>query len=133
MENRAHPLSTENRVQVTDEYQSHIIKVDMAKELLEEEDTKVMEHKTGLTEVIVTIEGKGYKTLIDTGSEISVISENVMGELKEINKNIPSLPVAGVTVVGVTGVRSKRITRQVQLNILINEIEFENILSLIHI
>ena len=38
----------------------------------------------------------------------------------------PSLPVAGVTVVGVTGVRSKRITRQVQLNILINEVEFEN-------
>ena len=53
MENRAQPLSTENRVQVTDEYQSHIIKVDMAKELLEEEDTKVMEHKTGLTEVDV--------------------------------------------------------------------------------
>ena len=70
--------------------------------------------------------GKSYKTLIDTGSEISVISENVMGELKEINKNIPSLPVAGVTAVGVTGVRSKRITRQVQLNISINEIDFEN-------
>ena len=95
-------------------------------ELLEEEDTKVVDRKTGLTEVIVTIEGKSYKTLIDTGSEISIISENVMGELKEINKNIPSLPVAGVTVVGVTGVRSKRITRQVQLNILINGIEFEN-------
>ena len=27
---------------------------------------------------------------------------------------------------GETGVRSKRITRQVQLNILINEVEFEN-------
>ena len=84
MENRAQPLSTENRVQVTDEYLSNIIKVDMAKELLEEEDNKVMEHKTGLTEVTVNIEGKSYKTLIDTGSEISVISENVMGELKEI-------------------------------------------------
>ena len=74
----------------------------------------------------INIEGKSYKTLIDTGSEISVISENVMGELKELNKNIPSLPVAGVTVVGVTGVTSKRITRQVHLNILINEVEFEN-------
>ena len=62
-----------------------------------------------------------FKTLIDTGSEISVVSENVMGELQEINKNIPSLPVAGVTVVGVTRVRSKRVTKQVQL------------LSLIHI
>ena len=87
---------------------------------------EVMERRTGLTEVTINIEGKNYKTLIDTGSEISVISENVMSELKELNENIPSLPVAGVTVVGVTGVRSKRITRQVQLNILINEVEFEN-------
>ena len=69
--------------------------------------------------------------MIDTGSEISVISENVMGELREVNKNIPSLPVAGVTVVGVTGVRSKRITRQVQLNILINEVKVTGI-KMIH-
>ena len=102
--------------------------MDMTKELLEEDDTKVIENKTGLTEVIVTIEGKNFKTLIDTGSEISVVSENVIGELKEINKNIPSLPVAGVTVVGVTGVRSKRVTKQVQLNIFLNEAEFENTL-----
>ena len=61
-----------------------------------------MERRTGLTEVTIRIEGKNYKTLIDTGSEISVISENVMSELKEINKNIPSLPVAGVTVVAVS-------------------------------
>ena len=74
------------------------------KELLEEDDTKVIENKTRLTEVIVTIEGENFKTLIDTGSEISVVSENVLGELKEVNKNIPSLPVAGLTVVGVTGV-----------------------------
>ena len=59
-------------------------------------------------------------------SEISVISENVMVELQEVNKHIPSLPVAGVTVVGVTGVRSKRVTKQVQLNIYISETEFEN-------
>ena len=84
------------------------------------------ETKTGLTEVFVTIEGKDYKTLIDTGSEISVVSENVLGELQRVNKNIPSLPVAGVTVVGVTGVISKRVTKQVQLNIFLNGIEFEN-------
>ena len=106
-----------NRVQVAEEYHNNVIQMDMTKELLEEDDTGVMETKTGLTEVIVTIEGKNFKTLIDTGSEISVVSENVMGELKEINKNIPSLPVAGITVVGVTGVWSIRVTRQVQLNI----------------
>ena len=136
MEKRAQPLSTENRVQVINEYTNNVIKMDLAKELLEEEENKVMEHRTGLTEVTINIEGKNYKTLIDTGSEISVISENVMGELKELNKNIPSLPVAGVTVVGVTGVRSKIITKQVQLNILILfkiNICLESDLSLIHI
>ena len=62
----------------------------------------------------------------DTGSEIPVIAENVLGELRETNKNIPILPVARVTVVGATGVRSKRVTKQIQLNFLINNTEFEN-------
>ena len=66
------------------------------------------------------------KTLLDTGSEVSVISEHILDELKEVNKNIPSLPVAGVTIVGITGVRSKQVTKQVQLNMVINGGEYEN-------
>ena len=105
MEARTPPLSTEyKRVQETGEYQSNVIQTDITKELLEEDNTEIMETKTGLTEVIVTMEGKSFKTLIDTGNEISVISEHILGELKEINKNIPSLPIAGVTLVGVMGV-----------------------------
>ena len=50
----------------------------------------------------------------------SVISEHILDELKEVNKNIPSLPVAGVTIVGITGIRSKRVTKQVHLNMIIN-------------
>ena len=107
-------------------YRSQLIKTDISKELLEEDDAEVIEPETGLTEVIVNIEGKEFKTLIDTGSEVSVISENGLEKLKEINKNIPSLPVAGVTIIGITGVRSKRVTKQVQLNMLINGVEFEN-------
>ena len=127
MENRAHPLSEENLgVQEEHNYCSNIIIRDMAEELLEEDTAQMTETKTGLTEVLITIEGKDYKTLIDMGSEISVVSENVLGELQRVNKNIPLLPVAGVTVVGVTGVRSKRVTKQVQLNVYINGIEFEN-------
>ena len=56
----------------------------------------------------------------------SVISENVLEELRELNKNIPSLPVAGVTIVGVTGVRSKRVTKYVNLNMKINGVEYDN-------
>ena len=102
------------------------MRTDMSEELMEEGNREVVEPETGLTDVIVNIEGKEFKTLIDTGSEISVISESGLEELKELNKNIPSLPVAGVTIVGVTGVRSKRVTKQVQLNMLINGVEFEN-------
>ena len=36
-----------------------------------------MEGRAGLTEVQVNIEGKHYRTLVDTGSEISVIAENI--------------------------------------------------------
>ena len=106
---------------------SNVIKTDIVTDLLEEENQETIGMRTGLTEVKVTIAGKDYKTLIDTGSEISVIAENVLGELRETNKNIPILPVAGVTVVGVTGVRSKRVTKQIHLNFLINDTEFENI------
>ena len=56
------------------------------KDLLEENNHETIGLKTGLTEVKVTIADKDYKTLIDTGSEISVIAENVLGELRETNK-----------------------------------------------
>ena len=39
----------------------------------------------------INIEGKEIKTLIDTGSEISVISEHVLDELREVNKNTQKL------------------------------------------
>ena len=82
--------------------------------------------RAGLTEIQVTIENKHYRTLVDMGSEISVIAENILSELREINKNIPVLPVAGVTVIGVTGVRSKRETKQIHLSFLINDVDFDN-------
>ena len=83
-------------------YRNHLIRTDISKELLEEDNPEVNEPETGLTAMIIAIEGKEFKTLIDTGSEISVISESGLEELKELNKNILALPVAGVT-----GVRSK--------------------------
>ena len=46
--------------------------------------------------------------------------------LQETNKNIPSLPVAGVTIIGITGVKIKRVTKQVHLNMVINGVGYEN-------
>ena len=99
MEHRTRPLSPEDSgVQMNDRYRNNIIITDLSEELLEEEDFEAVRRENGLTEVKINIEGKEIKTLIDTGSEISVISEHVLDELKEVNKNIPSLPVAGVDV-----------------------------------
>ena len=42
MEKRAQPLSTEDRVQVINTYTNHVIKMDMAKELLEEEELSLI-------------------------------------------------------------------------------------------
>ena len=106
MEQRTRPLSPEvSGVQMDDRYRNNVVITDLSEELLEEEDFGAERRENGLTEVKISIEGKEIKTLIDTGSEISVISEHVLDELREINKNIPSLPVDGVTIVGITGVR----------------------------
>ena len=50
MEKRAQPLSTAKRAQVINEYANNVIQMDMAKELLEEEENQVIERRTGLTE-----------------------------------------------------------------------------------
>ena len=124
---RTRPLFREaHEVQPTEDIPSNVIKTDIVADLLEEENHTLTEVRAGLTEIQVNIEGKHFRTLVDTGSEISVIAESILNELREFNKNIPVLPVAGVTVIGVTGVRSKRVTKQIHLNFLINGIDFDS-------
>ena len=111
---RTRPLFRETQeVQPVEEIHSNVIKADIVADLMEEENNANSEVRAGLTEIQVTVGNKTFRTLIDTGSEISVIAENILVELREFNKNIPVLPVAGVTVIGVTGVRSKRVTKPV--------------------
>ena len=116
---RTRPLFREaHEVQPTEDIPSNVIKTDIIADLLEEENNTIMEVRAGLTEIQVTIESKHFRTLIDTGSEISIIAENILGELREVKKNIPVLPVAGVTVIGVTEVRSKCVTKQIHLSLI---------------
>ena len=51
-------------------YQSNIIRTDLSKESMEEDDSKAVRPETGLTEVRINIEGKEVTTLVDTGSEV---------------------------------------------------------------
>lgn len=47
--------------------------------------------------------------------------------MKKQNKNIPTLPEAGVTIVGIIGVQNKRVSKQIQLNREIeSNVEFNN-------
>lgn len=62
-------------------------KTDMAveeKEALERE-------KTVITKIIMKLEGKKVKTLVDTDSEVLVISESHWKEFENQNKNVPTL------------------------------------------
>lgn len=70
------------------------------------------------SEIEVIIEGKKVNMLVDTGSEVTIISEDLVQEIKEINQGkIIELPVKGVELIGATGVRSKRVTKQVLMEV----------------
>ena len=88
---RTRPLYREAReVQPLEDVKSNVIKTDIVADLLEEENNTI-EVRAGLTEIQVNVANKYYRTLVDTGSEISIIAENILGELIEIKKNIPCL------------------------------------------
>ena len=114
----ARPLST-NKGLKTPQQEKHnhtmIIQQNLREELLEEEEQLTDNTgESGLSEINIKIRGEVIRTLVDTGSEISVISEGVLDKIQGNSRaTFPTLPVAGVTIVGVTGVRSKRVTTQV--------------------
>ena len=69
MEEGTQPLSVDSSVVQDDgSYRNHLIRTDISKELLEEDNPDVEKPETGLTEVMITIECKEVKTLVDTGS-----------------------------------------------------------------
>lgn len=53
--------------------------------------------------------------LIDTGSEVTCISEELWQELRGIKALIPALPVTAIQLRGAMGQRSMRVTTQVAL------------------
>lgn len=54
------------------------------------------------------------KALIDSGSEVSIISQEMFEKLNVIHKT-PTLPVSGVNIIGITGVRTQPIRTETQL------------------
>lgn len=72
-----------------------------------------------------TCEGIEARALIDTGSEVSAISEEFHLKLKKNLINLPELPISKCFVVGVGKKRSSPITRQVLLTLSLNLDHFD--------
>jgi hypothetical protein len=96
---------------------NNCFKKDVLEDIMEGETEDRQEKKKtkdcSTAEIIGMIGGYHEKILVDTGSEVSLMSKEKLMEIEEKNSiKIDQTPVGEVTVMGVTGVRSKRITKQ---------------------
>lgn len=75
--------------------------------------------------IIIDIDNKEYEMMIDSGSEITCISEDLYNEFKK-DKNLIELPVSNIVVYGAVGRKTTTIRKQIQLKIKIGgqEINF---------
>lgn len=94
--------------------------------LLEEEETgQTRAERVDLPHVLCSINGHTFPVLIDCGAQVTLISEEFLETLKDTTKsNFPTLPVTNINIRGVTGVRSKNVTKQVYLDITFNGTAF---------
>lgn len=95
---------------------------------MEEDNTEIetSEKQYRVSEVSCSINGITTKMLIDTGSEVTIISENLLEKIrKKTKKDTHQLPVQGMEIMGATGVQSKRITKQVWLNVQLEDREMQ--------
>jgi hypothetical protein len=65
--------------------------------------------------------------ILNSGSEVNLISERVYENLMEIGLQVPTLPVEGVVLVTAFGRRSERIRRQALIEFYIGRDVFETI------
>ena len=78
--------------------------------------------ETRCWEVSIKVEDIEVKALIDTGSEITCISEEFYYFNAKAFGTRPKLPISGKFIKGATGVKSSRIKLQVLLNVEIAKI-----------
>lgn len=98
-----------------------LIDDDIVNELVDENNFHDISNKRvsqSLPEIKIDIGSQSYKCIVDSGSEANVISSNKYEEIKKsLDCNIPELPVSNLAIIGVTGVRSKRVTKQAQIDL----------------
>ena len=82
---------------------------------VEPEGSNIIVHKC--PELDINIEGIQTKALIDSGSEVTCLSEEYYNKYVNIFKNKPTLPITGKIIKGATGVKSTRLIMQVLLQV----------------
>jgi len=102
---------------------------DLRKELTDENSfNNTIANKIGapLPELAIRIGNCPIKCLIDTRSQATIMSDDFYTNIKaQIGINIPELPVNNVSIMGVTGIKSKRVNKQVLLPCMIGNKLFD--------
>ena len=73
------------------------------------------------------LNGVSISALVDTGSQINAISERWFSSNKKDLGKIEMLKLSNTIIKGATGGKSKRITRQVLLNVQVKDLQFESV------
>ena len=89
--------------------------------MLEFENCEVIKNVDKCPNIFVKIQGIKTDALIDTGSEITCISENFFEDNKKKLKNCKILPIAGTSVVGVTGIKPIKLKHQIYADLNVND------------
>jgi hypothetical protein len=71
--------------------------------------------------------GHFLRAIIDSGSEVNIISEKAFEEINKGNQLIPILPVENIVLVTAIGRRSTKLKKQVLLEFMIGEDTFEGV------
>ena len=93
----------------------------MRKDLLEYENCEIVESVDKCPNIFVKIQGVKTEALIDTGSEVTCISEHFFENNKNKLINCKILPIVGTSVIGATGVKPMKLKHQIYAYLNINE------------
>lgn len=109
---------TENKIN-----QNYNMKLDDIRDyLLAEEESTVSNMDDSVVKILVEINKSNYDCIIDTGSQITLMSEEVYNNIaKQAGNTFHTLTLRDITIVGIAGKKDKTIKKQVLIEITVND------------
>ena len=89
--------------------------------MLEFENCEIVKKVDVCPNIFIKIRGIKTDAFIDTGSEITCISENFFENNKNKFKNCKILPIVGTSVVGATGIKPIKLKHQIYADLNVND------------